>query len=420
MILAGPLSPERQAASRSNYNKFNFINGFSYMCLGETVIILFAVRINCPDALVAALGAMMYFGFLLLPLGKIVTARVGAAQSQATFWVLRNMAALLVASTSLLVYFGFQRTAMGILLLGAFLFYGFRAAGVVMSQPLLGEISTGENRAKFIGFSTGAFYFSALLSLVMISFLVRLSQSLWMLTGIIILGSALGVTSSRFIRRIDETENIRRSARRPILSELRVVFRNPRFRCQLLASFVINLAIIMITPMSMLTLKRGCGVSDTRALMFSLVQFGSAIIMSQCAGKIAARVGPRRVVIAAYCTLLSAAVLWVCCPAGVSAWYWALPFFLAGGAGVSIGNSMTHYFLQTVPQENRVAASLFLAVVTGAGAGVAGMLLAGGLVRLAGSWVGAEADAFSGYRLYFVLVLVLMGPALYAVTRLKR
>ena len=99
-------------------------------------------------------------------------------------------------------------------------------------------------------------------------------------------------------------------------------------------------------------------------------------------------------------------------------WYWALPFFLAGGAGVSIGNSMTHYFLQTVPQENRVAASLFLAVVTGAGAGVAGMLLAGGLIRLAGHWAGAEP--FSGYRLYFVLVLVLMGPALYAVTRLKK
>ena len=86
MIMNGPVPPERQAASKYNYKIFALINGLSYMCLGETVIILLAVQLNCKDYIVSALGAMLYFGFLLLPLGKIVTAHVGAAQSQGIFW----------------------------------------------------------------------------------------------------------------------------------------------------------------------------------------------------------------------------------------------------------------------------------------------------------------------------------------------
>ena len=100
MIMNGPVPPERQAASKYNYKIFALINGLSYMCLGETVIILLAVQLNCKDYIVSALGAMLYFGFLLLPLGKIVTAHVGAAQSQGIFWVLRNISALIVAAAT--------------------------------------------------------------------------------------------------------------------------------------------------------------------------------------------------------------------------------------------------------------------------------------------------------------------------------
>ena len=138
MILDHPLSEKDQQISRKYYTIFNVINGLAYMCLGETVILLFAVRIGCPDSVVAVLGSMIFLGFLLLPLGKIMTARNGAADSQANFWVLRNIAALIVASAAPVAIYVGMIPASILMITGAFLFYGFRAAGVVMAQPLVG------------------------------------------------------------------------------------------------------------------------------------------------------------------------------------------------------------------------------------------------------------------------------------------
>ena len=139
MILNRLLNREEKVISQRNYNRYCAVNGMSYMCLGETVMILFAVRLECPDTVVAVLGAMLFFGFLMLPLGKWMTARVGAARSQSDFWVYRNIAALLVAGAAPMSVFGSRTAALAMIVTGAFIFYGLRAAGVVMSQPRVGE-----------------------------------------------------------------------------------------------------------------------------------------------------------------------------------------------------------------------------------------------------------------------------------------
>ena len=46
MIYDRPLTDEQRRVSQLNYNLFNIVNGASYMCLGETVIILFAVKLD--------------------------------------------------------------------------------------------------------------------------------------------------------------------------------------------------------------------------------------------------------------------------------------------------------------------------------------------------------------------------------------
>lgn len=311
MICKGPLTPAQLASSQHNYHIFSLINGLSYMCLGETVLILLAVRLGCPDYIVSTLGAMIYFGFLLLPLGKVVTARAGAAKSQSIFWVARNAAALLVALAAVVSISGMPRTATALLLAGAFFFYGFRAAGVVMSQPLVGNITNEKDRAKVIGVNAGFFYLSCLAALVTISILLKLCDSLAMLTGIVVAGALLGFTASRFINRICETEAIRDSARKPIAGEFRLLFHDKSLLRLLASGFAVNLAVIMLIPISMLALKRGCGVSDTEALLFALAQFGASAGASFLSGRISNTIGPRRTLLYSYLLLLGAGVLWV-------------------------------------------------------------------------------------------------------------
>lgn len=406
MIIAGTLTPEQQARSRRNYLFFNAMNGFSYMCVGDTVIILLAVRLDCPNSFIAILGSMVYFGYLLLPLGKVVTARVGAAESQSIFWILRNGAALTVGATPILSLLGYQQAALTVMMTGAFLFYGFRAAGVIMGQPLIGEITTPENRATFLGFSSGLFQLTGMVSLILITILLRLWDNVWVLSALILLGSCTGIGSSRFLRRIDETDKLRESARKPIFSEMRLAWRNPFFRSQLLTGFILNLSGILTGPIGMLTLKRGYGVSDTKALLFTLAQFALSVVMSQLMGKISGKLGPRRVVVTGFGIQISLCLFWIFAPVEFHWQYVICPFLIGSGVGICVGNAMTHYFLQTIPVKSRVASSMTLAVATGAGAGVAGMVLAGTLVKWAGVIAGPEGLGL--YRLYFGAVLLFL------------
>jgi len=417
MICKGPLTPAQLESSQRNYHIFSLVNGLSYMCLGETVLILLAVRLDCPDYIVSTLGAMIYFGFLLLPLGKVVTARVGAAKSQSIFWVARNAAALLVALSALVSISGMPRTATALLLAGAFFFYGFRAAGVVMSQPLVGNITTEKDRSRVIGVNTGFFYITCLVALVTISLLLKIRDSLSMLTGIVVAGSMLGFTASRFVNRIDETESIRDSARKPIGSEFRKVLHDQSLLRLLAAGFAINLSIIMLVPVSMLALKRGYGVSDTHALLYALAQFGASAGASFISARISSAIGPRKTILVSFILLVAIGPVWLLAPSEFHPVVMLLPFVFAGATFVVTSNAITHYFLQTVPEERRVASSMFLSVVNGAGAGVIGMLLAGTLLDLS-TRINPADSVLPGYRLYFGIAFLLLVGGVWIILRL--
>ncbi len=418
MIYDRPLTEEQRRISQKNYNYFSAVNGASYMCLGETVIILFAVKLHAPNSIVAVIGAMMFLGFLLLPLGVIRTGQVGAARSQADFWVCRNVAALLVAVSALVLPLS-QGLAWGMLLLGSFLFYGFRAAGVVMSQPLIGDISSNLDRARLIARSTGLFYAFGLAAMVTISLILRTYDNLWVLVGVIVAGACFGVTASTFIRRIDETSSIRRSAQSPLLPQLRAAFYDPTLRRQIYAGFMVNLGIIMMAPIAILTMKRGYGVSDTQAILFSVIQFAASIAATQISGKVTEKIGPRKVAIYAYSLIFPVCLFFLAAPGTIrSVWMWGLfilPFALIGSMVVSAQNAMVHYFLMAVPKERQVASSMFISVVTGAAAGVMGMVVASGILKIAERLFG---NGLAMYRAYFVGAGVLFLAGLILVVRL--
>ena len=418
MILNRPLTPDEQTVSKLNYRRYNAVNGFSYMCLGETVLILFAVKLGCSDSIVAVLGAMLYFGFVLLPLGKLMTARVGAARSQADFWVMRNIAALIVAAAAPISIFVGNGAASVLLLLGAFLFYGFRAAGVVMSQPLVGEICDARHQGTFIARCWLFFYTSGFLALLLITALTKLSESVWMLFVVIVLGTVCGIVASGFIRRIRESGEILKYAARPILPELRSALGNATIRQQLLAGMASNLAIILVIPICMLTLKRGYGLSDSFALSFSIIQFAAQILGSWLLTRLADRFGGKRLTLAGFYCFYAIVIFWILAPRSVIAPLFVLPFLLTCGS-VIMGSSLTQYFLRTVPKAQQVAATIVISVATGVASGLAGMGISSSLLKAAAHF-NQTGEPMNTYRLYYLFVLCLLPAIGFFIHHLKR
>ncbi len=407
MLLNRPLNENEMRLSRRYYIIYNIINGFSYMCLGETVILLFAVNLGCSDTVVAILGSMLFWGFLMLPLGKIMTARCGAAASQANFWVMRNLAALLVAGAAPAALFLSPFVAAILLIIGSFLFYGFRAAGVVMSQPLVGEICPSEEQGRFMFRSWCGFYCSGLVALVLISLLLRYNSSTWMLFAVVVTGTVAGLVSSGFVRRIRESGEIKESARQSLKTAVKDAMVNSDVVRQMIAGMCCNTATIMLVPISMLALKRGYGVSDSAALICSLVQYLGSIFICVYLGKMADRYGSRKIVLTSYYMLYLIPVFWMLVP-GKFFWFviW-IPFILSACGLVACPVGLQQYFLRSVPKEQQIAASMVISVATGVASGILGSALSA-LFLKAANMLNTSGEVLTTYRIYFAGVLLLL------------
>lgn len=418
MILNRPLTQEEKKSSQRNYKWFNVVNGASYMCLGETVLILLAVKLECSDSIVAIFGSMLYVGFILLPLGKWMTARFGAAGSLAQFWVYRNIAVLIVAMAIPATLWFSKGLAIALLLGGSFLFYGFRAAGVVMSQPLVGEICDASNRGRFIAASNTLFYFNGFLALIIITLLLKWSSNIWMLFLIIVAGSALGITSSTFVRNIHETDRIQNSAKEPIWDKIGYVLRLRVIRRQIFAGMICYLAYMLTVPVSMLTLKRGYGISDTQALFFALVQLGATVAAGYLQSWIADKFGSRKMILISYYNFLVLSLFWVAAPGKFSFIFLSSPF-LAGACGnIGITNALTQYYLDTVPKKLQIVSSMIISICTGVLAGLMSMVIASSLLKLAAYWNTSD-NPLTTYRIYFICLCVLLPLQGILVHRLK-
>ena len=413
---------EEQKRSQRFYCFFNILNGLSYGCLGGTVIILFAIQLNCTNPEISILNGMFYFGYLLLPLGKIVSARAGAVRCQVYFWFIRNFSVLLVGFAAPVYLFLSQRLAFFILLIGAFLFYGARAAGIVVIQPLFGEITSRNDRADFFGRSLKYFYASYLLVILAITGLLHITgNNIWPLTGIIVFGAIVGIISTRMLWQIDESGAIQKFAQKPAGSELRKLLRSTIFCRMLIAGTVINLSILLLIPFCTVAIKRGYCSSDGTALVYYVIFLTSLMMFSKVGAYWIRRVGPRNIMLLMELLLIITGMLWLLAPEKNNFWYPGIIMLLCGGTQITLMNAMNIYFLEMIPQSSRVFASILVAVISGAGAGILGMILSGSLLKILGGmdfyrnlWTGP----LGLYQVYFAAATVLLLPGIYSIYRM--
>ncbi len=389
---------------------FNAVNGFSYICIGDIVVSLLAIREEFPDWAVATIGCFLYLCYLFMPLGRRAMGRFGAARAQSVFWFFRNVCSLVVASSALWWRLGLQGAAIACVLGGIFGFYLLRALSVVLTTPIIGEICDPEEQPRVISTGTALFNGFCVASLAVIVPIVWRWPSVWLLVGIIGVGASLGIVASRFLAKIDETSKLRESAKGPILQGVRHLWKDRLFRHLTFSWLTSYLAYLLTYPASILLLKKGYGLTDSQALVFSAVRYGASILMSALIVWRSNRLGPRLLVLYSLLSGFGLCLCWIGAPATWNAGTAALAtvvFIVSGAMDVVIYACYAHYFLQVTRTEDRVTGSILSNMVSGGGAGVLALLLSGPLLE--GLRVFTETPV-ERYKLYFALVFVLMIP----------
>ena len=157
----------------------------------------------------------------------------------------------------------------------------------------------------------------------------------------------------------------------------------------------------MLAPISVMALKRGCGVSDRAAILFSLLQFGAAAFGSKLTEPVTRRIGTRGLAVLTYLLIFPVCLFWILVPApGASLparCMLGVPFLLLGIYIASYNNAMIGYFLISVPKERQVAGSMFINILTGVAASLVSMLAAGTLLKFSEHFFGSGLPMFRAY-----------------------
>lgn len=416
MILNRPLTADERKRSQRLFDIFSLINGASYMCLGENLLILFAVHLSAPNWVVALLGSMMMLGYFVMPLGILRTAKVGAAACQSDFWIGRNIAALSIA-LSVIVADRCPELSWAIVLIGAFLFYGFRAAGCVLAVPLIGDIATPDEAPILISRNNGRFYLSGVLMTFAISALLFFSESVAMLVGVMIFGATLGITASTFIRRMHESGAVRDAAKQKLIPGIREAFGIADVRRLAAGWFCLNIITVLSAPISVLAFKRGLGLNDTEALICSAVQFGACFVFAPVSGRLCCAFGPKFLLKHGSALFLVVALLWIVFPPLADIPHLLLilagTFFslLIGVGYIFTMNAVSSYFLMVCPDKRlQVPGSISIQLAVSVGAGIVASLLSTSLVKFSefsAQRIGGyfAADALGGFKLYFIVFI---------------
>lgn len=411
------LPPLQQKIGRKRYLWFTRINAFSFGCLAESILILYALKNGADDFVI---GLLTSFFFLTMPfmfLGKQIVGKKGAAYTYAISWALRNISATLMIAVPFVIRTIGSTIGLGLLAFSAFGFFSFRSMGFTANTPIIGEITDKSNRGRFISqiwLHFNIFYLITMSALIVI---LGRSEEIHTFQTIITFGCITGLISSSLIYHVPETHSPLISGQQPIGDSLSFIWKNPCLR-KLLFAWTSTLVIIMlINPFSMVALKNGYMVSDHNALFFSLVQIFGGIVVAFINSIILDRVGPRPMLILFSVGLLSVSLLWGLAPGSLIVYYPAFIFFLIGICRAGAMTALSHYFLTVVPDKERVGVNMFMYIISGSFAGLAGTFLGGGLLKILRI---LGLTNLNIYRTYFLIILFVLLPLLFIIRQMER
>ena len=402
-----------QKAAQRRFRIFWVMNAAAIAFLLEDILVLYGIRNGLPDPALAALASFVQLTMPFMILGRVFTARKGLVGGWITAYLVRYPAVLILITAP---FFSDQAARTAIMLAGGFVFAAFRAAGVINMHPLNGEITSEEDRGRYLHGNFALFNLTYMIAVGLTITATRIIPSIWIFQVMVGVGAGIGLASLLVLRGVEESGEGRASAREPFLPLFREVRREVRLGVLIPAWAGGLMSFVMVAPFAMLLIKNGYGVPDSTALFFTLLSLLGGVISGLINRRLTEKMRPHVLVTVYTIVLIAVAATWSFAPEGFVLPLVAALFIGVGIARAGIIVSLQHFLISENRPEHRIHVSLIAELAAAAMAGLAGTVVGGGLV----GFFGERFEGLDIYRSYFRVVVAILVVALVFVLRLPR
>jgi hypothetical protein len=402
---------ERLSAQK-RFRLFWVLNAVPVAFLLDDILVLYGIRNGLPEPALAAVVSFVPLTMPFMLLGRIFTARWGLSGGWARAYLIRYTAVLVLVSVPWITS---QPLRVVLFILGAFVFAMFRAVGVINMHPLNGEITTDDDRGRYLHTNFALFNGTYVIAVILTILATRRFDSTWIYQGMIVLAVIVGLISLVVLRGVPESGEGRRAAREPFFRLLREVRREIRLGILIPAWAGGQMAFGLVIPFAVMFLKNGYGIDDHAALMFTLLTLIGSVTSGVVNRRLAGRVDPDSLVTMYAGILVGLAAFWAFAPPVIVYPLVGAAFFLGGVSRAGIIVGLQHHLISRNRPEHRMHVSLMVELTGSAVSGLSGTVIGGLLLQ----YFRQRTAGVGIYHGYFRVILVILVAALFFVRRIR-
>jgi MFS family permease len=409
------LSPSKQERGQHLLHLSQGFNALAYACLAEHVLTLYALKLGAGALYVGLLSSLVHLTLFLGVLGKRMAEKRGPVYVYGTSWMLRYLfAGLMALAPFAAAGFGAQ-TGLAVLLLGALLFFSFRAVGNNANTLIVARIAGPHQRGRLVASQFTIFYLGNMLVLLAYGLLLGRAAPLWKFQAFIAFGVITGAISGVIALRIPEI--VEPKAQKPVtLRQMFALFaQTPALRNFLFSGMATRAVAAAALPFLVVSMRLGAGWPEDRILLLVIFLSLGNVLASFFNRMYLDRLGARPMMILYAMCLCVALFAWVLTP-GASMAYFAANFIVFGFVSPGFTSAQVPYLFNWVRPREQYAASLFSEIAMGIAAFL-GAFLGGVIISKLQSLM---PQGLAPFRWYFGLLAVLALVAVLLTHRLSR
>lgn len=417
--LRSELNADEQVVAQRRLLGFYWLNGIAVTLVMENIMLLWALRNGLSAPLVAVISSFIFLSMPFMLLGRGLSARLGLVRAWSLCWAVRYLFVLAMIPAPWLRGTAWERFIPALIVGCTFGLFAVRNMGMINSVPVMGAVVDRHSQGSFQAGSHLRSQIAYGLSLMGVMALLHWRDTLGMYQILLALGCVVGLISAAILNSTPEPVTLRLGARLRLRTVVRTVAGNKSFGRLALVWCAAATMIALVAPMGMLAVKRGYGLADDTALAFTLVELTGGILATTVISILADHTGPRPLILMAMSLFVVAAAFWAFAPARFMAAAVVGVFLVVGVAKGTLGLSLSHYLLAASQIRERMGVSIFMQMSAGVTSGLAGAVIAGGLLK----WLTPRyGEGLALYHVYYRVVLALAVPLFlvaFALPRLK-